>query len=118
MDVHVYAACTSGRADDDLDACVEFYRTASELSHVDVYSEEKRAAVSRVHAVVVYRVQKRVNTNVAAARWTDFVPKPRGRPDGVRHSSTWTSMGLVTRAHGRRPGPRALRPRGHHPPAA
>jgi len=47
-------------------ACVEFYRTASELSHVDVYSEAKRAAVSRVHAVVVYRVQKRVNTNVAA----------------------------------------------------
>ena len=42
------------------------YRTASELSHVDVYSEAKRAAVSRVHAVVVYRVQKRVNTNVAA----------------------------------------------------
>ena len=34
--------------------------------HVDVYSEAKRAAVSRVHAVVVYRVQKRVNTNVAA----------------------------------------------------
>ena len=69
MDVHVYAACTSGRADDDLAtrvACVEFYRTASELSHVDVYSEAKRAAVSRVHAVVVYRVQKRVNTNVAA----------------------------------------------------
>jgi len=33
------------------------YRTASVT---------KRAAVSRVHAVVVYRVQKRVNTNVAA----------------------------------------------------
>jgi len=49
-----------------ISTCVEFYRTASELSHVDVYSEAKRAAVSRVHAVVVYRVQKRVNTNVAA----------------------------------------------------
>ena len=36
-------------------ACVEFYRTASELSHVDVYSE---AAVSRVHAVSWYTACK------------------------------------------------------------
>ena len=83
-----------------------------------IFRSEARSRLSCACRVVVYRVQKRVNTNVAAARWTDFVPKPRGRPDGVRHSSTWTSMGLVTRAHGRRPGPRALRPRGHHPPAA
>jgi len=69
MDVHVYTLLVHPDEPTTISrrvACVEFYRTASELSHVDVYSEAKRAAVSRVHAVVVYRVQKRVNTNVAA----------------------------------------------------
>ncbi len=59
MDVHVYAACTSGRARTTISTRVSnSYRTASELSHVDVYSEAKRAAVSRVHAVSWYTACK------------------------------------------------------------